>query len=272
MHMDAHREVVIVHSSDLHLGTDDSFSDKDRLEVLPKVLAAAAEANADIVLLAGDSFDNHRQPINLLERATEMLRDYAKPVVILPGNHDPLTPDSVYRRGGLGLIDNVSILGLNVDEAAMFSQFELEIWGHPHFDYSDMSPLANPRPRTTRWQLAAAHGLSLEPLDARAVELAGRTGELFGALMSIDPAAPESTDIQRQREALAKQFDQLLSNVDACLLPVLPIPAPPHVESGTAINVDGEPRDYMQLFTANAFPFNVTGQMPPPRTSGKPPM
>ena len=110
MHMDAHREVVIVHSSDLHLGTDDSFSDRDRLEVLPKVLAAAAEAHADIVLLAGDSFDNHRQPIDLLERASEMLRDYAKPVVILPGNHDPLTPDSVYRRGGLGLIDNVSIL------------------------------------------------------------------------------------------------------------------------------------------------------------------
>jgi DNA repair exonuclease SbcCD nuclease subunit len=156
--MDLHREVVIVHSSDLHLGTDDSFSDKDRLEVLPKVLTAAAEANADIVLLAGDSFDNHRQPVELLERASEMLRDYAKPVVILPGNHDPLTPDSVYRRAGLGLIDNVRILGLNVDQAVMFSEFELEIWGHAHFDYTDMSPLANPRPRTTRWQLAAAHG------------------------------------------------------------------------------------------------------------------
>lgn len=156
--MDSQREVVIVHSSDLHLGTDDSFSDKDRLEVLPKVLAAAAETNADIVLLAGDSFDNHRQPIEILERATDMLRDYAKPVVILPGNHDPLTPDSVYRRGGLGFIDNVSILGLNVGEAVLFSQFELEIWGHAHFDYMDMSPLANPRLRTTRWQLAAAHG------------------------------------------------------------------------------------------------------------------
>jgi len=34
----------------------------------------------------------------------------------------------------------------------------MEIWGHAHFDYTDMSPLANPRPRTTRWQLAAAHG------------------------------------------------------------------------------------------------------------------
>ena len=158
MYMDSHPQVVIVHSSDLHLGTDDSFSDRDRLAVLPKVLSAASEIDANIVLLTGDSFDNHRQPVDLLERAAQILRDYAKPVVILPGNHDPLTPDSVYRRGGLGEVSNVSILGLNVDKAVLFPEFELEIWGHAHFDYTDMSPLANPRPRTTRWQLALAHG------------------------------------------------------------------------------------------------------------------
>lgn len=151
-------EVTIIHSSDLHLGTDDSFSDKDRLDVLPKVLNAALGVNADVVVLAGDSFDNHRQPLGILERAAQMLREYKNPVVILPGNHDPLTPDSVYRRAGLGLIPNVSILGLNVEQAVTFSEFDLEIWGHAHFDYTDMSPLANPRPRSTRWQLAAAHG------------------------------------------------------------------------------------------------------------------
>jgi DNA repair exonuclease SbcCD nuclease subunit len=156
--MASHPEVIIVHSSDLHLGTDDSFSDKDRLAVLPRVLSAAVEVNADVVLLAGDSFDNHRQPIELLERAGRILSEYGKTVVILPGNHDPLTPDSVYRRAGLGMIPNVRILGLNVEQAALFEDFDLEIWGHAHFDYSDMSPLANPRPRTTGWQLAAAHG------------------------------------------------------------------------------------------------------------------
>ena len=156
--MTSHLEVTIVHSSDLHLGTDDSFSEKDRLAVLPKVLAAASESNADVVVLAGDSFDNHRQPVELLERAAQMLSEYRKPIVILPGNHDPLTPDSVYRRAGLGLIPNVRILGLNVEQAVTFDELELEVWGHAHFDYTDMSPLANPRPRTTRWQLAAAHG------------------------------------------------------------------------------------------------------------------
>jgi Asp-tRNA(Asn)/Glu-tRNA(Gln) amidotransferase A subunit family amidase len=43
------------------------------------------------------------------------------------------------------------------------------------------------------------------------------------------------------------------------MLPVLPVAAPPHVESGQPIDVDGEPRDYWQVFTANASPFNVTG-------------
>ena len=156
--MSPYPEAVIVHSSDLHLGVDDSFSNSDSLAVLPKVLATAAAVAADVVLLAGDTFDNHRQPLELLERAAQMMRDYRNPIVILPGNHDPLTPDSVYRRGGLAKIPNVRILGLNVDQAVVFSEFELEIWGRAHFDYSDMSPLADPKPRSTRWQVAAAHG------------------------------------------------------------------------------------------------------------------
>ncbi len=151
-------EIIVVHSSDLHLGTDDSFSNSDRLETLPKVLRTALAVNADIVLLAGDSFDNHRQPEPLLERASQMLRDYAKRVVILPGNHDPLTPDSVYRRGGLASVPNVSILGLNADETVTFSDLELGIWGKAHVDYTDMSPLASPGLRAMRWHIAAAHG------------------------------------------------------------------------------------------------------------------
>jgi amidase len=102
--------------------------------------------------------------------------------------------------------------------------------------------------------------MELVPLDSRAVELAARTGELFGPLASIDPTAAESADLLRQRESLAEQFDGLLEGFDAWILPVLPIPAPPHVEPSTPIDVDGEQRDYWQVFTANSFPFNVTGQ------------
>jgi DNA repair exonuclease SbcCD nuclease subunit len=158
MSMDSASQVIIVHSSDLHLGVDDSFSDSDRLSVLPRVLSAATEVHADVIVLAGDTFDNHRQPLELLERAAQMMRDYTRPIVILPGNHDPLTPDSVYRRARLANIPNVSILGLTVEESVTFPALELEIWGRAHVDYTDMSPLANPKSRSARWHLAAAHG------------------------------------------------------------------------------------------------------------------
>src|SRR5439155_200857 len=135
-------EVVIVHSSDLHLGVDDSFSDHDRLAALPKVLTAANKVGADVVVLVGDIFDNHRQPLELLEHAAQMLRDYRNLIVILPGNHDPLISDSVYWWGGFVIIFNISILGFNVEEFVMFFVFELEIWGWLYIDYTNISPLA----------------------------------------------------------------------------------------------------------------------------------
>lgn len=159
--MASQRDVVIVHSSDLHLGIDDSFEPSRSLaslSILEGVLNAAAAARADLVVLAGDTFDNHRQPLELLERVARIMRAYKHSMVILPGNHDPLTPDSVYRRGGLAELSNVQILGLNVDSAVRFGELELEIWGRPHMDYLDMAPLADPRPRSTRWHLAVAHG------------------------------------------------------------------------------------------------------------------
>ncbi|HXG53611.1 MAG TPA: metallophosphoesterase [candidate division Zixibacteria bacterium] len=152
---------VILHSSDIHLGVDDSF-DPGRglrsLKLLKGVLAAGEAVSADIVVLAGDTFDNHRQPADLLHRAADIMRDYGRPIIVLPGNHDPLTPDSVYRRAGLATIPNVMILGLNVDNTVTFEALDLEIWGRPHMDYLDMSPLADPRPRRARWHLATAHG------------------------------------------------------------------------------------------------------------------
>lgn len=169
MSLNSHPSAVIVHSSDLHLGIDDSF-DPSRsygsLAILERVLNAAKTTGADAVVLAGDIFDNHRQPLDLLEQAGKILQDHQDAIVILPGNHDPLTPDSVYRRGGLSSIPNVKIIGLNVDEAVVFPELDLEIWGRAHMDYTDMSPLADPRRRTTRWQLAAAHGHYVdEPRD-----------------------------------------------------------------------------------------------------------
>jgi DNA repair exonuclease SbcCD nuclease subunit len=86
------------------------------------------------------------------------LREFPRPVVVLPGNHDPLTPDSVWRRGGLDKLDHVAIIGLTHEQAIHFPEHDLEMWGHPHFDYSNMVPLREPRPRSARWHITLAHG------------------------------------------------------------------------------------------------------------------
>ena len=88
-------DLVLAHSSDLHIG----FPSRDEpLDALRRVLATAAEVRADILLLVGDVFDNNRVPDALVSTAARMLASSGVEVVVLPGNHDPLTADSVYNR------------------------------------------------------------------------------------------------------------------------------------------------------------------------------
>jgi len=153
-------DVVVVHSSDLHV--DDSYTARafggDGNGPLRCVLAAAEDANAHIVLLTGDIFEHNRLPEALLKETAKILADASRDIVILPGNHDPAIDESAYHRGGITDPDNVHVLGVTHKRAVLFPSYELEIWGHAHRHYEDMAPLRSPRRRTTRWQIAAAHG------------------------------------------------------------------------------------------------------------------
>lgn len=153
-------DIVLIHSSDLHVDDDPHqgpYGD-DGTTGLRLVLDAAKQADAHYVLLIGDIFDSNRQSPALIARCVAMLQHAGRPVVVLPGNHDPLTPDSVWRKGGLDQIDHVSIIGLTHDQAIHFPDHDLEMWGHPHLDYSNMVPLRDPRPRGARWHITLAHG------------------------------------------------------------------------------------------------------------------
>jgi hypothetical protein len=197
------REVVLVHSSDTHV--DDSriaaLPGGDGTAGLRDVLGMAKALHADVVLLAGDTFENNQLGAAVLDRAGQLLADAGTPIVILPGNHDPALPDSVFIRGGFDRIPNVRILGITDEEAVSFGAQDPEIWGHAHRDYFDMAPLRGPRPRSTRWQVAMAHG-HYEPPETRANPL--RPSWIFsdkeiaatGRLSSARPLGP--CDARRQ--------------------------------------------------------------------------
>jgi DNA repair exonuclease SbcCD nuclease subunit len=186
------RDVLVAHTSDVHVGSDvfAGGEDQDPLRDLRRILAAAEQVQ--VLLVAGDLFDNNRLPLPLLEATAELLDQASPRVVILPGNHDPLTPDSVYHRGPFAEAENVTVLGLfaaqrgsagthvgsrepssaspgvEAPESVIFPELDLEVWGRAHRDYGDMPPFADPPPRTTRWRIALAHGHFEQTIDAEA--------------------------------------------------------------------------------------------------------
>jgi DNA repair exonuclease SbcCD nuclease subunit len=163
------RDILVVHSSDLHVDHDYTarLHGGDGTAGLACVLKAARDLTADVVILAGDTFDCHRLPMALLDQTAAVIAAAQLPVVVLPGNHDPAVSDAVYRNGKLADVGNLHILGVQ-DDAVVFPDLALEIWGRPHRDYDDMIPFESVRPRRTRWQIAVAHG-HYEPAPDRNV-------------------------------------------------------------------------------------------------------
>ena len=167
------RDLIVVHSSDLHVDHDYTarIHGGDGAAGLACVLNAARAIAADVVILAGDTFDSHRVPQSLIERAAAVMSDAQLPIVLLPGNHDPAVSEGIYFGGALGAVKNLHIIGVTHEEAIVFDSLSLEVWGRPHRDYDDMIPFETARggrQRRTRWQIAMAHG-HYEPAPDRTV-------------------------------------------------------------------------------------------------------
>jgi DNA repair exonuclease SbcCD nuclease subunit len=174
------RDVTLIHSSDIHVseGFTEPLYQGDGTAGLRAVLAAARALQADAVILAGDTFEHNRLSSEILDRAGRLITEAGIPIVILPGNHDPAIPQSVFHRGALAGLPGLSVLGVTHDAAVLFPALALEVWGNAHRDYGDMDPLGAVRPRTSFWQVAVAHG-HFEPLPDRSTPL--RPSWLIGA-------------------------------------------------------------------------------------------
>lgn len=158
--MNKSKEIILVHSSDLHV--DDGYTARqwggDANGPLRAVLDTASHVEADVVVLAGDIFEHNRLPKSVLRETREILKKYGREVVLLPGNHDPLTQDSVWLRGRIYEPNNVHVLGISKKNSVSFSDLDLQVSGKPHRDYEDMSPLEKPQIKKNRWQIILAHG------------------------------------------------------------------------------------------------------------------
>ena len=67
-----------------------------RLNAAQRVIQVAKENKAEMILFAGDMFEDNAVDRSLVRKVGEILKSFGKPVFIIPGNHDPLVPGSVW--------------------------------------------------------------------------------------------------------------------------------------------------------------------------------
>nr|WP_321455463.1 DNA repair exonuclease [uncultured Cohaesibacter sp.] len=105
-----------IHCADIHLGKPFGSFDEDtraalkiaRLDALRAIAECAVERGAEMVLIAGDTFDAEAPPSKLVRRALDIMADFsALTWVWMPGNHDSLAAVDLWERIEKDKPDNV---------------------------------------------------------------------------------------------------------------------------------------------------------------------
>jgi DNA repair exonuclease SbcCD nuclease subunit len=150
-----------LHASDVHVD-DRPGGDRGMVQLVDAALAT----EVDLVVLVGDTFDNNRIAPETLSSVAIALDRLRVPVVVLPGNHDPVMEGTVYDR--IDLPDHVHVIRSPEGGSLELAALGVELWGRAHHAYDDNRPLLDVPPRGVQpWQVALAHGHLVRTADDR---------------------------------------------------------------------------------------------------------
>ncbi|KAA3609044.1 MAG: exonuclease SbcCD subunit D [Planctomycetota bacterium] len=109
-----------LHSADWQIGMTRRFLkgeaqarfQQDRIDAIRRLGELAQQHQAAFMVVAGDVFESHQVAPQTIQRGVEALNQAPVPVFLLPGNHDPLSPSSLYLQPGFqsSLCEQVQIL------------------------------------------------------------------------------------------------------------------------------------------------------------------
>ena len=166
--MPERRPLRVVHTSDVHLGayagtTDAKWSERRELmeRTFECVIELANDIAADALLIAGDFFDNDRVPEETVVFAAETIRRFEGQTFLLPGNHDPMDPGSIYWRHDMEAIARrLTIVREHRGELIEPEGLDLVLWGRGYLDTDwHFKPLEGlPERVDDRWHIAMGHG------------------------------------------------------------------------------------------------------------------
>jgi DNA repair exonuclease SbcCD nuclease subunit len=92
----------------------------------------------------------------------EILAGQPFPVVMIPGNHDCMQGDAIFRRHDFNAIPNVDLLASADGELVRVEALDMAVWGKGMVNHvQDYQPLGGcpPRPADCRWYLGLGHGM-----------------------------------------------------------------------------------------------------------------
>jgi DNA repair protein SbcD/Mre11 len=184
------RTLKIAHASDVHLDTDfyeggENVAQRDHHRAIFRTLLDRIVAQPpDLMLLPGDLFDSNRASEGTILWAMEQLAGLPFPVVMIPGNHDAMEPDAIYRHHDFGRIPNVRMLTAPEGASVALSEFDATAWGKGMVEHTpQFSPLGGiAAPVADKWNLGLGHGIYVgkegasyrsSPVEARQIEASG---------------------------------------------------------------------------------------------------
>lgn len=133
-----------IHVADLHLGMHPDANkpwgknrDQELWDTFERLIEKTEEEKADLLLIAGDLF--HRQPmISELRQVDYLFQKLSRTkVVLIAGNHDPLTKDSAYR--SFSWSDHVFFIGS--DKVIPVKVGDVWVYGFSYYDSTNPNPV-----------------------------------------------------------------------------------------------------------------------------------
>jgi DNA repair exonuclease len=93
-----------------HVGEVGARLREERLLAARRVVETAQVHSAQFILVAGDTFEDNGVDRVLVQKAADILAGSNIPVFIIPGNHDPFTPGSVWEHPAWKSAGSVQVL------------------------------------------------------------------------------------------------------------------------------------------------------------------
>jgi DNA repair exonuclease SbcCD nuclease subunit len=151
------------------------------------VTQAALETACDVLVIAGDLFDNNRVDDALIAGSVRVLRESGVTTFIAPGNHDAYDETSVYHR--FTPSERVFVASDPSGEWLDLLDGRLSLWGRPIVVHEPAYrpfgiPVVRPYPAGEAWHVAVAHG---HFVDGSVSESTPRSSPISSAdLASVD--------------------------------------------------------------------------------------